>query len=374
MFGPHDNDPTGVRIVRTSPSSMNTKAFPFCLLAASALVLSSAPRAQEDQIFWTDGTVIENVTVTSFTLREIKYRTKSGATETQSSDKVADLRVAKVLDRYRRAYADAKKAEGPGNFLAEAERLKSDPFLAQFGFVEAARLLIDNGQYSDAFQVLETLATEHPDSGFLPRLYREKLDFYIGRGKEKGAEALAVADKYSSAAQTQAYPAGYVVEARYYKTMARGISGELDSAQLRTEMKQVLQDAATGHPGVAQRARLQVANTLLMEGKIDEAKQEFEDLLKKDYSPEDVRAGAWLGLGNCHFKSGDPVNKEPYYQALLAFLRVYIETPKAAPAIVGEALHMGSQAAEKWGGADSARIRGKLRHILNRDFPDNPWR
>lgn len=347
---------------------MNPSNSPLRLIVVVGVLTAIAP-SQSDRIVFTDGTVEKDVTVTEFNLREIQWRSRAGS-QSRPSDRVADVEVAKVKDTYKRAYAAGASASGPATFLAQANELKSTPFLAQFGYVEAARLFISNEQYNDAFQCLEQLHANCPDSGFLPLMYRAKLDYYLAQGKAR--DAASVADKYLTAAQTQGYPRGFAVEAQYYKTMSDVAGGGVSNTQLRQSMRDV-QQQAIDYPDVASRARLQIANASRAEGGIDEARREYEDLLERDNIPDEVRAGAWLGLGHISFLAGNPANKQPYYDALLAFLRVYVETPKASPMLVAEALFMGSQAAEKWDGPDGSRMGRQLRYTLQRDFPENPW-
>ena len=115
---------------------------------------------------------------------------------------VAELEVNKVRDHYMRAYASMGKSAGLDTFL-QVDRATDDQFLKQFGLMEAARMLLKNAQFAEAFLVLEELAAECPDSGFLPMLYRAKLDYYLAQGAEKAGDATTVAKRYLTATQTQ---------------------------------------------------------------------------------------------------------------------------------------------------------------------------
>ena len=349
---------------------MNTALRASILTVAAALFLHGAASSQRDRIALTDGTVIADVTVTSFDLRNVEFQ-RRGSKDTRSTDVVADLEVAKVKEAYRSAYAAIGTPEGPGTFLRDC-RKQTDPFLKQFGYVEAARLFLDEGQINEGFLVLEELATECPDSGFLPMLYREKLDYYLSEGKDKAGDAMSVAQSYARASQTQGFPPGFTVEARFYETMAKAASGGLEPDRLRAQLRSLLNDAS-GFPNVADRCRLQIGNSLRAEKNFDEAQKEYEQLLDRPGATAGVRAGAWLGLGHCAFSKASSAEPEGFRQALLAFLRVYVETPDAPPATIAEALFMGAQAAQKWGGPDSAQIRNTLGYRLQRDHPDSPW-
>lgn len=340
------------------------------LAVAAALLFAGSTAAQKDRVLLTDGTVIDGVTVTGFDLRNVEYK-RRGTTESKSSDLVADLEVEKVKEHYKRAYAAAGSGTAASDFLAQAQST-DDLFLKQFGYVEAARVLLRNAEYADAFQVLEELATKCPDSGFLPTLYRAKLEYYLSGGKEKAGDAMAVAKKYSTAAQTRGFPQGYIVEAKFYETMAEAASGGLAGDRLRSQLEKLRAEAAR-YDDIADRCRVQIANSLLAEEKFEEARKEYEELLAEDAVSEPVRAQAWLGLGRCQFAQGSASDTDAFRKSLLSFLRVYLETPNAAPATIAEALHMGAEAAAKWGGPDAARIKWLLEHRLNRDYPGSAW-
>jgi tetratricopeptide (TPR) repeat protein len=349
---------------------MNTALRATTWSIAAALCFASTAAAQKDRIVLTDGSVLDGLTVSAFDLRNVEYK-RRGASESKSTDLVDSLEVQKIKETYRRAYASIGSSEAPGNFLQQAEK-EADAFVKQFGYHEAAKLFLKNGQYAEAFQVLEELVAKCPDSGFVPMLYQAKLDYYLSEGKAKAGDAATVAKRYSTAAQTQGYPRGFIVEAKYYETMAQAVGGGLTPDRLRSALRSIQTEAA-GFPDLVARCRVQIANTLRVEGKVAEARAEYEELLGREGVNEAIRAQAWLGLGHCLFAGGSASDKGVYRDALLAFLRVYVENPNADASTIAESLHMGAQAAEKWGGEDAARIARTLRYRLGRDYPDNPW-
>lgn len=337
-------------------------------LLIGVIAAISGPLAAQDTITWTDGTTTKNVTVTGFNLREVEYKSR-GVTETKSSDHVAILDITKVKDKYKRAYG-ASFGDRVGQFLMIAESLKKDPFLCQFGYHEAAQMLLANGQYGDAFGVLADLEAACPDSGYLPLTFRAKLDFYLSREQKK--DVAAVAAKYSTATQTQGYPSGYALEANYYRGLARAMNGELNVEQLRKEMSSIVRQADPNFPLVASRARLAIADSLRAEGKKDEAKREYTDLIGDEKTVSMVRNSAWLGMGHVHVSAGSSADKGPFRDALLAFLRVYLDE-ESNDAIKAEALYWGSEAAKKWGGEGAGRYAKVLRGRLLNQHAESPW-
>jgi hypothetical protein len=338
----------------------------FALTAAAAV-------GQSDRIVWTDGTSTTECRVTGFTWREIKY-TQRGNEETRSADAVARLEVEKVKELYKRAYGATSDDEAYAQFRKIAESLtKSNPFAAQFGFIEGARLLVKNREYNEAFALLEKLATELPDSGFRPEVFRMKLQYYLGQGKDGAENAKTVAKKYASTALTEGWPEGFAVEASYYDLMARAAAGDAAGAALQAELKALLTKVEGRLPSVTDRVKVQLAHALRAEGKLDEARQAYEEIIDKEGVDPSTLAQAFLGTGYAHMQAGDPKNTEPYRDALLAFLRVFLETPGASSEAIAEALYQGAESAEKWRGPDSGAMARRLRAYLRRDYAETAW-
>ena len=350
--------------VRHHPQSMR-KAFTTLTLAA---VCAAASSAQNDTVVLVDGTKISNVRVTGFDLNRLTYK-KRGNEELESSDRIASLDIAKVSDKYRRAFS-APIAERVGTFLQLAEMNESDPFIAQFGYYEAAQLLLRNGQNGDAFQVLEELNKKCPNSGYLPLLYSEKCSYYAARGKH--VDLAKVAGQYSLNSQAAGYPKGAQLEARYFETLSKGLAGTMTPKQLAGEMEKIIRDAGSLLPQVSGRARLQIANIARTAGNGKDAREAYQALVEDEKADAGVRGAAWLGIGHLNIESGNPSNKQAYKDAMLAFLRVYLDENTSAD-LKAEALYFGSQAAKQWGGPTSSRYSRTLRGRLLRVFPNSEW-
>jgi len=335
--------------------------------AAFALFAALSPCAvAQDKIVWTDGTTTADVKVTDFTWREVKY-TARGQSEVRSADAVADLDVKRVADAYRRAFSAQNDDEAYTVFRREAEKLTpKDAFLAQFGFVNAAEMLVKNGESKQAFLLLEKMVEDLPDTGFYPSLYRVKLETYLSMGDEGMGNAAAVAKKYHDTALTQGWPDGFVLEAEFYQLLT---SGETNESQLRT----LLGKTEGKYPQVANRLRVRLADAKRAAGDLDSARQAYTDLLDRPGVDSGTRAHAQLGLGHTEFASGDPANTEPYREALLSFLRVYLEPANIASDMRAEALYHAALACDRWRGPDSGQYAARIRHYLHRDYPDSSW-
>jgi tetratricopeptide (TPR) repeat protein len=339
--------------------------------ALSVLCLAPAIAAQTDRIVWTDGTVTNECRVNDFTIKEVSYSVR-GRTETRSSDAVANLEVEKVRDTYKRAFGAANDDDAYSAFLSRIKELGDKPFLAQFGYVSAAKLLMKNGQHNDAFAMLEEMGTKIPTAGFAPEQFRMKLDYYLSLGQEGARNAGIVAQKYHETAIKEAWPDGYVSEAAFYRLMARAASGEVDAAGLQTELRGLLGQTEGTYPSVADRVRIQLANAQRGQNQLDKAKQTYQEVLAKSSTSDSTRAQALVGLGYVHMQSGDPSNTEPYLGALRNFLKAYF-TDGASADLKAEALFNASEAADKWRGPDSSAMARRLRGLLHRDYPDSTW-
>lgn len=342
--------------------------------AALLLAAPSASLVAQDVINWADGSTTEHARVTDFTTLEIKW-TSGGSSEKKPSDQVVDLNIAKVREAYKRGYA-AKEQNGADTsdlFLGVArQELAKQPFIAQFGLWEAGKFLMEAGKEAEAFQLFEELIAKLPDSGFVPRALVMKLDYYLATGKAK--DAAKVAKDYKDLATTKGFPSGYVNEAQFYVLMAQAAGG-LKAAELRSQLEALATQTETANPLVANRCRLQIANSLRHDGKADDAMKIYTRLGQAKVIDKSTLAGAMLGIGHVHLAKGTEADKESFRAALMSFLHVYIDTPDASPDIVAEALFHGADAATKWGGNDHRVIANRLRNMLRNDarFHDTEW-
>ncbi|MDP6928058.1 MAG: hypothetical protein QF412_00020 [Planctomycetota bacterium] len=344
------------------------------LASIFALVLVAALPAQKDTIYWADGTTVAKVRIISFTWTEIKW-TKSGRSESRSADQVARVDCEKVKDAYRRGYGASDDDEAYSQFRMEREKqVKSKKlFIAQFGFMEEANLLMGNKETGECFATLELMTKECPDSGFCPELYRMKLEYYLSLGKKGAANALKVASTYLNTAQTKAWPDGFLHEARFFGLMAEVAGGKMSEDKLKSGLRGLLGDTEGVYPRVANQVKLQVADQQRRQGETAASKKSYKELADQDGLDESTRAGALLGLGQAQLEEGNATDREPYRDALLSFLRVYIEAEKAPSDMRAKALYFASQACEKWRGQDSAAMGRRLRGYLKRDFPGSEW-
>jgi hypothetical protein len=340
-----------------------------CALTAPAFAQEGGPR---DAITWIDGGKSEGVRVQSFTIKDIKFVDK-GATVTKPSETVASVMLEKVQknEKYRKGL-DTKAWE---ELWDEAKKhAKTDPDLAQAGFIEAARILINTGGEENtgkAFQILQELQEAVPTSGYLGEAFRTRLDYYLS-GATDSKNATLAAESYEKAAQTGGWPDHYVNEALFYKIMAKALV-KSTPASLQAELR-ALADKASTTPIVAAKANAQIGHSLLGEKKFEDARKIFESLAEKSANLDRMTAASvTLGLGHVYFESADATKREPYKQALLTFLKVWAEGSDAGEENIAEALYFGAEAARKWGEKDAALMANRLENVLKREYPNSKW-
>jgi tetratricopeptide (TPR) repeat protein len=349
-------------VLRAALTAPTPSAATLGLLFLAPALLHAPALVAQDKIYWTDGTVEDKTRVSSFTVNQVEFRGKNGP-DAKPANLVEDIELAKVKDEYARAIG-ASLDERAGTFLDIAKRLKdSDPFLAQFGYWEAAKFLREQGEPEQAILALDQLRKDLPNSGFVREYYRYKLEYYMGR--DKLSDASTVADQYSLDAQTKGFPKGYVVESSYYKTLIDARKDQSSPATLRDGMQRILQSAA-GMPALRARIQLQIANTYRYEDALDQAEEGYREIAESDSVPADALAGAHVGIGHVLLKRGD--NRA----AMLSFLRAYM-LYEDAPGYAPEALHYGAVAAKGWDGPDARLIQRRLLGRLKRDYPESEF-
>jgi hypothetical protein len=333
------------------------------LLASVLPALLALPVLAQDRITMTDGSVVENVRVTAFDVRNIKY-TKGGAAEQASTDKVAKVELGKFKETFARGLRD------PGVLLTQARETIADknPLLAQFAFVNAASQFFDNDQPAEAVAALEEMQKAVPEAGLLPEIYRQKFEYYMGLPNGQG-NAAQVAKKYAADALSGAWPSGFGIEAEFYAVLSEKVAVKEFQAKLRG----IIGKAGGVNPVVNNRANVELANSLRETKDFDGATKLYEEIVKKDVVDESARAGALLGLGKITFEQAGAADKDAFKKALLMFLRVRLETKDAWPSLQAEALYYAIQAADKWRGPEAGLIMGRCRNTLVGQFPGSEW-
>ncbi|MEY4673474.1 MAG: hypothetical protein RL148_1258 [Planctomycetota bacterium] len=341
------------------------------ILPGLLFVLAAPLFAQEDKVTLTSGEVLDGCKVQSFDIRELKYVPKNGGATSVGTDRVAKVELAKFADTYRRGVSSKD-----GNlYMPVARDLVGDKnvLMAQLGFVAAANAYLDAGMEAEAFGALDELQKAIPEAGTVADVYRLKFETYAGRGPRGGQNAMAVAKKYQADATTGAWPQGLQVEAEFLVALAGALEGSLQKPAFQSKLREIVARAAGSFPLVANRANVQLANSLRETKDLEGARAIYTDLMGKESVDDNTLAGAYLGLGMLDLESGDASKKEVFKEALLKFLRVRVVTKDSWPSLQAEALYHAILAADKWGGEDSRLISGRCRYILMNEYPNSEW-
>jgi hypothetical protein len=337
---------------------------------APVLLLVAAAAAQDDTVVLTNGTVLDEVKVQSFEIRELKY-TKGGKPDLVPSDRVLRVQLGKFKDVYRRGIAE----RDPDQMITVArEQLAAkNTLMAQLGYIEAARMFYADGKEANGAGALDELQKSIPDAGVLPEYYRLKFENYMGRGDAGGFQnASLIAKRFQADATTNAWPQGFAVESQFYIALAENAQGG-DAKSLQSKLREVLTTSQGAYPQINNRANVQLAHSLREGGDKAGARKIYEDIAGKDVVDDNSRAGAYLGLGLLEMEAGDAANRDPFYKALIYFLRVRLETKDAWGSLQAEALYNAMLAAEKWRGEEFLVVRTRCRSVLLNEFGESEW-
>lgn len=339
--------------------------------ALSLLSILAAPTvlaAQKDVIFLTDGTVIRNVKVTSWTAKEIKFKTK-GSFDVRPSYMVKDALVKKIREALLRAEDD------PGILITEAETHKADALISSYALHKAAMLFLEDGKTSDMIAALEKIDTDFPESPFAPEYYRWKIKYYLGRKKPDHKSAATVAVKYGDASRTRSWAQAYQHDSEYWEKLIEGAAGKVQPSTFTANMRNIVSKSSSVAPFVAHAAAVEVADTYRKLQKYDEAKKEYATLQDIKGLSADVRARMYLGLGYISLEDAisakkETARKDAYHEAYKNFLRVYLNAKEADANFVAEGLYNAAKACEQWNELSSCRaMAGRLRGRLKFRVP-----
>ena len=174
--------------------------------------------------------------------------------------------------------------------------------------------------------MLDLLFQEIPESRFLPDALALYADTYFHEG-DKLEEAMKAYEDARSKLITmsrkvlgdhQRYMEEKAYNARYRKAECMMLLG--NHAEAKQEFQGV-KSRTRSFPRVNLLAALGMARALWQEGKYDESFKEFKDLVEEAEKAgiRDILAGAYAGLGDCHFE------KKEYRRALWEYLRVTVQ-------------------------------------------------
>jgi hypothetical protein len=298
----------------------------------TAVALAGASPAA-DTIRLVDGSVLENVTISSEGWKEVAYKDSKGD-KTVPSETVLAVQYAKMPPQLDEAEGfilaeDLESAVDALDAFVEATTTKPPvqfkwaPAHAAWRAVQVRQRVADlEGARKAAKRILDSF----PDSRYALLAYLAKAEAELALGQ--GAQAKETAAELATKATAQSLPKRWELESRMLQALA---DDKLKPESRRNELERVVNEARE-LPSVQARARVHVGETYLAEaaanignakGLRSQAQAAFEGVLGSDVADRDALAGAYCGLGESLFLQGADANdKAVLRDAVLNFLRV----------------------------------------------------
>ena len=310
------------------------------LLAAGAL-LATAPALLADEIYQTDGRVLDDVSISNETIAEVTYK-KGKETRTVASDKV--LRV--VHTKFPRLLGEAETALAENDLLSALDTYDeysegqirnptakaSEAWAPPYAAWRCVELRMEVANLDGAIEKAAALIQAYPDSRYLPAAFLAKASAELQSGK--APKASATLTEFARLITSQSLSKRWDLECRLAQIQAdTKATGEAK----REKLGDIIGEASRDYPTVKSRARVVEGETYLDEaeavrtnepkasGLRAQAQKIFSEIVANPKADEETLAGAYTGLGDCLFYEGWQKNDAPKLeQALLNYLRVAV--------------------------------------------------
>ncbi len=333
----------------------------------------------QDVLTLIDGQVLK-VKLTSINADEVRYKLPGSSGEKiLDREKVVKLDVRqkgvfriREVERARKAEVEEDWETALGQYLKaakKAERSKSlKGFAPQYLLWRAYNLSVNHGFGGESKGIIDALKKNTPKYFYLPDYLELWVTDAFKAGNERkeleAAKAAALAFKSRIAKADLGDRYSYLAD--LYVTLAKLRLKEIKPAEARNTFEKMLVKVKGSYPDLTNRLNLEVAYSSLLGGKVEEARQLFDAIIKSKSADDGTLARAYLGRGHTWFRQGT-CSVEEAKKGLSDFMRVPILFPKSAPSIQIEALEQADKAYGKWNGDNAkvnrARIRGRLRRL-----------
>lgn len=348
------------------------------LAGVAAALLGAGARA--DRIYRTSGAPLEDVTVVSETLAEVRYKEEGkGPEKAVPSESVVRVE----YDRFPAAVGEAEAAAQDGDAEGALERFeayatdgkpdKRYPWAQAYAAHRAVTLRGTLGDLEGAAAAADRLISGFPESRYVPAAYVAKADALFRL--ERMDQAQAALTDFERLITAKGLSKRWALECRLAQVLTdRALSG----VPRRDRLEKIEQDAGQDFPTVRCRAAVARAESFLAGGgegpdAIGKARAVFEEVIDDPGSDEESLAAAHTGLGEILFSiATGPTEKEELRAALLAFMRVAVlfeEQSRYAP----KAMFYAGRCFERIGGEGSKDNAVKLYRRVLRDYADSPW-
>ena len=345
---------------------------------ALLLLTVLTPLGHADTIHKTDGTAIEDCTITKETLVEVSYKAGGrGKEKTVPSDQVLKVEFEKLPAEIDRAVEAMKE----GLLLAavddlelyldgieggKKERREWAPPLATHMLVDVNRTM---GELDNVLKFSDQLLQKFPESRYVPETYLVRASTFFDKGDADKAKSVisnfakVISDKGLS--QRLEADLGEVI----YDAGVRGQAR-------RDKLASVSSAAGSAYPTVRNRADVAEAESLIEDKKYDDAEKILSRVVKEPNADAATRAAAFAGLGSCLFQkasgmaAGSDEQQKTLKESLLAFLRVVINY-KDQSRYVPLSLFYAGRCFDLMGGQEDNARTLYLRVVRN--YPGSNW-
>lgn len=351
----------------------------FQTLLPAALLCLPAFLSAQDLVVTIDGQELKGK-ITSMNADEVRYKPDGS-----SSEKILPRERVIRIDIHQRAVFSIREVEKAIKAEVEedwataldeyikaagkAERKKSvADFAPQYLLWRAYKIAKAQNAKDDQNDILAALKKNKAKHYYLP-IYLESLvtaAFKAGNERKELEAAKAAAEAYKSEVTKLGLGDRYGYLGDLYIILARLNLKEIDPSAARAQFEKMLVKVKDSYPDLTNRLNVEVAYSSLLAGKVAEARQLFDAIIKSNSADDDTLARAYLGRGHTWFRQGN-CKPEEAKKALSDFMRVPILFPDSPVGVQIEALQNADQAYAKWNGDNAkvnrARIRGRLKRL-----------
>lgn len=349
------------------------------LLAGS--LLAAAPQA--DTIVPTEGAPITGVEIEEEGLDTVSYK-DDGAIQTIPSERVVSVR----YERFPREIDQAETAALEGDLSGAAgilqdylieirsgEKKEKRKWAAPYASRRLLEFYKSMGAGSDVILAADKLIEHHSSSRYLPQAYLAKAEALADMNKlDKANETLT---QFQTIIQRQGLSRRWKLECDLALILT---DTSLAGSKQRTQLDEIIKRADKDYPVVKNRAALAKGESLVAEATegvtanadlLGKAKTLFQRIAE-DWSVEDeVKAGAFTGLGDCLFNERGN-DSERLMKAGMDYMRVVVSYKEHSRYVAKSMFYAARCFDQRGTQEDKSRARDLDRRLIS-EFPSSTW-
>ena len=348
-------------------------------ILATSLVLALPGWA--DTIHLVDGDPIEDVTIEEETITSVTYK-RGSSLDSVPSERVSHVTFERLPDELDEGESYVQEGDLAGGLDAMREYL--DPIMeggrARKAWAPpyAAKRVIDLsrsiGDLDSVKEVASWLIKEHSESRYVPEAYIAKADAQARTGSADAANKTL--QDFRQIVTDRGLSARWRLECDLALILT---DPTLKGDSRRSKLKEI-ETGAGEFPGVQNRARLDRAESLVLDATssnsdraklLAEARGIFQELADDDYTSDEVRAGAYTGLGDCTFFTPG-ADKDAFKEAGMSYMRVAV-LYREQSRYVAKAMFYAGRCFDQRGDLDNKGKARRLYRTVMVEFPSSNW-